>query len=1138
VGYEFQGFSRRVVDIGAWLQTLGLERYERAFREHDIDEDVLRALTADDLIALGVASIGHRRKILAAVSDLVARPDHGSAPPDGSSQVAPSGLDKARSVEAERRQLTVMFVDLVGSTALSVRLDPEEMSELLSAYRTAVASEVERFEGHVAKYMGDGVVAYFGWPQAHEDDAERAIRAGLALTERVARLAAPVGEPLSARVGIATGLVVVGDVAGEGTAREEVVTGETPNLAARLQELAGTGGVVIGRATRRLLGDMFELDDLGSWHLKGFPEPLAVWRVTRESPAKGRFRALHGEVLTPLVGREHELMLLFECWARAKDGDGRVVLLGGEPGIGKSRIAQAFSERLRDEAVTVLCYFCSLRHRNSALQPVLEQLGRAAGFVAGDPPEAKLAKLKTLFGEHARDVAEAVAVHAPLFSVPVGEHHAALDLVPERRRRRSLEILVERLEGLAAHQPVLVVLEDAHWIDPTTRELFDLVVERIRRLPVLLLVTFRPEFGVPWAGRGHVTQLLLDRLGRHEAAAMVERLSEGKGLPTEVLEQIITRADGVPLFVEELTKAVLESGQLHDAGDHYELIGPMAALAIPASLHDSLMARLDRLGAAKEIAQIGAVIGREFSHALLAAIAERPAPELDDALSLLLRSELIFRRGTPPDVVYEFKHALVHDAAYASLLLRRRQELHERIGRRLEERFADTATTRPELLAHHFAAAGRAAEAVPYALRAGRAAAARYSNTEARARFEQARDLAQALPPSETASRARIEAALELAGVAQNRGHYERDLESLEQAHALAEAIGDQRRSCRIEYWIGRISYVFGRFDQAVAFAGRALASAEALGGADFDTADPADLLGRVHCLRGEPREAITYAARSVEQMRRLGNRIEEAAMSGVLAFAYGMHGEFDRAFETAGHGVELARRIEHLPTQAAAVFFSGVVRGWHGDLDVALPQFDEALALCEKSGDLFRKYLAHGWRGQALLLAGRLGAAGSDLDLCLGLGEKIGTTFHRGAFQAFRAKLHLLDGRLDEALRDTSEALGSATETARAWSRSIALTVHAEVLASVQPPAVGRAMQEIDTAIGIQEAHECFFDLAWTRLAQSRILTVQGAPDRAADACRHAERSFAAMGVALGTEQARAALETLSTPDEPLPIA
>jgi class 3 adenylate cyclase/tetratricopeptide (TPR) repeat protein len=1110
--------------VNEWLEEIGLGRYAESFAEHQIDFDVLADLTETDLAQLGIP-LGDRKRLMRAIAKLAVAGTP-SAAPEPSKPVQPSPAGR----EAERRQLTVMFCDMVGSTALSARMDPEDLHEVIRRYQQTCAEVIGRFDGHIGHYVGDGILVYFGFPRAHEDDPRRAVAAGLAIVEAVQALNAEVVQPgveIAVRVGINTGLVVAGDI-GTGEFRDEMaVVGETPNVAARLQELAEPGTVVVGESTCRLVEGLFVFEALGAKVVKGIDKPVAVFRVREASGARSRFEATAWRGLTPLVGRDQELNLLLSRWMDAAGGDGQVVLLTGESGIGKSRLIQAFRERVRSESVTVLRYFCSPFYVHSALHPVLDQLERAAHLKKSDPPEVKLDKLEALLSQGTSQVARAAALLAPLLSIPTGERYPQLDIAPERKKTLALEALLEQLAGLAT-RPVLVILEDAHWIDPTSAELFQLIIQRIQRMPVMAVIAYRPGFTPPWTGFPHLTSLSLAHLSHRQTAALVEKVARGRKLPPEVLEHIVTRTDGVPLYAEELTKTLLDSGALELHGDSFSLTRPLPSLSIPESLHDSLMARLDRLSEVKDVAHLASTLGRVFSHDLLAAVSTLDEATLRHALEQLVEAELIYRRGKPPDAIYEFKHALVQDAAYNSLLRSKRLQFHKRIGETLESRFPETVATKPELLAHHFREAGLPAKAFPYAMRAGEAAAARYAPTEARARFQEALDLAHSLPPSENASRAQIEASLKLASVAQNRIHYEADLQNLEHARTLAEGLNDRDSLCHIQYWIGRISYVFGRFDQAVDFAGKALLIAEGLGADDKFTADPVNLLGRIHCLRGEPREAIAHAARNVQQMRRLGNRIEEAAMSGVLAFAYGMHGEFAAAFEAAAHGIKLGRQIEHLPTQAACVFFSGVVRGWHGDLEFAVPQFDEALALCDRSGDVFRKYLAHGWRGQAYLMAGQRQAAAADLKQCLELGDQIGTTFHRGAFQAFRAKLHLQNGEVGQALRDSAQALEVASETAQAWSRSIALRIHAETLLALEPPRIEQAEEEVRAAIDIQARRECAFDLAWSQVALGAVCVAKGERERAVEAYNLAGRMFEHMGVGPGERRVKATLASL----------
>jgi class 3 adenylate cyclase/predicted ATPase len=720
------------MDVSTWLRELGLEDYAQAFQANDIDAEVLPRLTADDLIALGITSIGNRRKLLDAIAAL----DRGRAA--ASSELIAAAT---RPLEAERRQLTVLFCDLVGSTELAARLDPEDLREVMRAYQVACANVVCGFEGHVARFLGDGVLAYFGWPRAHEDDPERAVRAGLQLVQDVARLKPRAGVRLQARAGVATGHVVVGDLSSEGISDKDAVSGDAPNLAARLQAIAAPGSVVISQATRRLVGGLFELTDLGPQRLKGFAEPLSAWQVEGQVRAAGRFEARQTMGLTPLVGREEEIALLLRRWEQARDGEGQVVLLSGEPGIGKSRIVRELLARLGGEPRVHLLYQCSPYHTNSAFHPIVAQLERAAGVAPGDDREVTLAKLEGLLGQAVERPDEAVPLLAALLGLPMGGRYPTLNLSPERQKERTLEVLTDQLAGLAHDRPVLELYEDVHWVDPSTRELLDLLVARVRALPVLVVLTYRPEFSPPWSGQAHITYLPLSRLGRQHGAAMVGRVTGGKALPADVLEQIVARTDGVPLFVEELTKTVLESGLLTDAGDRYEIAAPLPALAIPATLHDSLMARLDRLGPVKELAQTAAVIGREFSHALVAAVADRPEQELQTALDRLVSSELVFRRGVSHEATYSFKHALVQDAAYQSLLKSRRRQLHARIARVLEERFPEAAEMEPELLAHHCTEAGFTQQAVDYWHKAGQVAIARSAHAEAIAHLTRGLDL-------------------------------------------------------------------------------------------------------------------------------------------------------------------------------------------------------------------------------------------------------------------------------------------------------------------------------------------------------------------------------------------------------------
>jgi class 3 adenylate cyclase len=613
------------MDIAAWLRGLGLEEYEPAFRDNRVDAEVLPDLTEAHLASLGLP-LGPRLKLLKAIAALHegAMPARAPAPPS-EAPLPPATLPSA----AERRQLTVLFCDLVGSTALSRRLDPEDLRAVIGTYHRCAAGVIERTGGFVAKYMGDGVLAYFGYPRADEHDAERAVRAGLALVEAVSGLDAAAGVPLQVRVGIATGLVVVGDLIGEGEAQERGVVGETPNLAARLQTLAAPGTVVIAPSTQRLTGGLFEYEDLGAVELKGLDGPVRAARVLHESAAEGRFDAVRSGRLTGFVGREHELGLLMERWELAQGGEGQVVLVSGEPGIGKSRILSELRERLERKGALSLRLHCSPYFVNSAFYPIIDNLERALRFARDDTAEKKLDKLEALLvGQYGRP-REDLRFIAAMLSIPYEERYGAVAMTPQKFKDETLRALADTIEAVARLQPTVELFEDLHWADPTTLEVIDLLVHRVRNLPLLVVITHRPEFSSRWAHYGHVAALTLTKLTRPQAAAMVSRLGGGKALPADLLDQILDKTDGVPLFVEELTRSILESGDLTDAGDRWEYAGHAGSLAIPLTLRDSLMARLDRFTPVKEIAQIGAAIGREFSYELIAAVAPQSGAALD-----------------------------------------------------------------------------------------------------------------------------------------------------------------------------------------------------------------------------------------------------------------------------------------------------------------------------------------------------------------------------------------------------------------------------------------------------------------------------------------------------------------------------
>jgi class 3 adenylate cyclase len=713
--------------LAEWLTSIGLEEYAQRFSENAIDLSVVRDLTEHDLKELGVL-LGHRRKMLRAIAELnPAVPAHDKIP------TKPIARE-----EGERRHLTVMFCDLVGSTALSARLDPEDMWRVIASYRACIGEVIGRFQGMIARYTSDGVLAYFGYPRAQEDEVEQAVRAALALVEAVANLRTDADAVLQARVGIATGTVVVNELLIDHTPAEHSVVGETPNLAARLQALADPGTVLICPNTHRLTGELFNYRYLGPLALKGWAEPMPVWQVLGTSGVQSRSEVMHRSKLPPLYEREEEI----------------------EPGIGKSHIARALDERLHDEPHITLRYFCSAHHTNSALFPFVNQLERAAGFERSDPPPEKLAKLDNLVAQSTANP-EYVALLANLLALPPSDSYRLVELSPQKRKEKTLAALSAQLEGLAARKPVFIIFEDAQWIDPTSLELVAASVERVQQLRVLLLITARPEFTPPWPSYSHVTTILLTHLSRRDGAALIERVTGGKALPKEVMDEILARTDGVPLFIEELTKTVLESGLLQE---RYKQLCSRASAAGSGDPNNvaRIVERLDRLASVREVAQIGAVAGRDFHYELLNAVAGLLRDKLEGALSELVQSELIFRRGEIPHAVYSFKHALVRDAAYASLPIRRRGDLHAAIANALEQQFPEIVQTQPETLAHHLTEAGLLDRAIGYWLQAGKNAALRSANVEAIAHLRRGIEVVAHLPEGEGKSRSELDVLLVL----------------------------------------------------------------------------------------------------------------------------------------------------------------------------------------------------------------------------------------------------------------------------------------------------------------------------------------------------------------------------------------
>ena len=929
------------MDIGIWLRSLGLGRYEAAFRDNSVGPDILPDLTSDDLEKLGV-TLGDRKRLLKTIARVCAT--------ETAAQLASRSSRPSSTDAAERRQLTVMFCDLVGSTALSKRLDPEDMREVIRVYQDACSGAIARYDGFVAKFMGDGILAYFGFPRAHEDDAARAVHAGLETADVVAGLETRAREKLLVRIGVATGLVVVGDLVGHGSAQEQAVVGDTPNLAARLQTLAEGGGVVVGAATRRLLGDRFRLRDLGKHAVKGLAEPVQAWVALGVSESDGRFEAAHPARLTGIVGRESECADLIAHQRRAWRGEGQTVLISGEAGIGKSHLSAWLAEQVADTPQTRLRYHCSPYHRDSALYPFVQQIERAAGISPQEKPEIKLDKLAEELGLAADRMNEVAPLIASMLSIPPGNRYPALNLSPAQQRRQTFSALLDHIKGLAQQKPLLILFEDAHWADATSLEMLDLMIARVRQLPALLLITFRPEFEAPWKGLPNVATIALGRFERAEAETLIERVAGGRKLPAEVLAQIVAKTDGVPLFVEELTKNVIESGLLIEEAERYRLDGPLPPLAIPSTLQDSLMARLDRLVAVKEIAQIGAAIAREFSYSLLHAVVGSDEASLKSALAQLEESQLVFRDGAPPEARYSFKHALVQDTAYESLLRSRRQILHRRIAETLCEKFAGVVEAQPELVAHHFTQAGLSEPAIEYWGKAGDLALRRSAFKEAIAHLGKAIEMTEALAGAGETGKTggqllRLQVSYGNAMIAAHGHGAPETLAAFTRAHQLGASAADVYTRLSIDYgqWAG--SYVHGELTAMFEPAQALLRDVQSRPGSP-EAGVAHRVNGVTRWFAGDYSEARSHLEQALaifdpERDRDLAFRFgQDVGVSAMvyLAIVLWPLGEVDRARELVDAAATRIAKLGHLATSTYGLMHSAMFEIIGRNIDRAAP--------------------------------------------------------------------------------------------------------------------------------------------------------------------------------------------------------
>jgi DNA-binding winged helix-turn-helix (wHTH) protein/predicted ATPase len=1079
----------------------------------------------------GIRFIGEVRE----ADDEPQPPRAGTSPSGAASHVAPW-------VEAERRQLTVMSCDFAGVRELATRLDPEELRSVIGACQACCAQLAAHWDGTVAQFAEGGATIQFSYPQAHEDDAERAVRAGLDLLARIARLETGRANSLFARIGIATGLVVVGGHAA-GEAPEDVAVGEAPMLAAALRSVAPLGGVMIAASTKSLLGELFEYEAVGPFAIDGFPNPIAAWRVTSPTEIESRFEALRASNLTALVGREEESELLQRRWSRAKSGAGQVVLLSGEAGIGKSRLAAVLQEHLAAEPHTRLRYFCSPQHTDSALYPIICQMERAARLERDDTPQMKLDKLAALLAKTSTSIEDAALI-AEMLSLPNDGRYPAHELTPEQRRQGTLEALTLQMQALARQNPVLMIFEDAHWTDPTSLEAFGRVVDRIVALRMLLIVTFRPEFEPPWVGRPHVTALTINRLTASEVDAMIDRVVGNRLVPVSVRPDIIARSDGIPLFVEEMTKAVLEAEGERGA-QRVAAAVPSPTLAVPASLHASLMARLDRLGPAKGVAQIGAAIGREFSHTLLAAVVRQPEAELRSALDRLIAAGLLFRRGAPPHAAYLFKHALVQDAAYGTLLREPRRALHARIAEILERQFAEIAENQPELVARHCTEAGLIEKAVALWGRAGQRSLERSALVEAIEQLTQAIDLIVTLPAKPTLRQQHIELQvalisplLHVKGYATPEAKAAADRARLliDQAEALGEPLKDPLLLFSVLFSLFIINFNAFDGDAMRKLAPQFLALAERQGGTAAITIGHS-IMGVCLTFTGDLVEGQAHFDRALalydpEAHRPLATRFSVDSKVRTLGFrspASWFLGYPETALADSEHALEYAREIGQAGNVMFILYWACITETLCGNYASGESLSDELITLAGQKGSLFWNAMGVSVRGCIFALAGRAADSAQVITSGLTAYRSLGTTLMVPFYSLCLATAHADLRQFDDSSRCIEEAI-TAVGIANKWFEAEVHRTAGEIALKLPGLDAAKAQAYFERALAIARSQQTRSWELRAAMSLARLWRDRGRRDEARDLLAPIYGWFSQGFDTLDLMQAKALLEELAS--------
>lgn len=1073
--------------IAQWLDRLGLGQYAQGFAENSIDFDLLTDLSEDDFKELGL-NIGERRRLQRAIHELFsseADPGPATEPPARPETLAASHPD------AERRQLTVLFCDLVGSTALAARLDPEDMRDLLRGYQEACAGVIARYDGYIAKFMGDGVYTYFGWPRAHEDDAERAINAGLGIVEAVKALE----RDLHVRIGIATGTVAVGDIVGAGASEEANVVGEAPNLAARLQAIAQPDTVVISASTHALVTGLFETLDLGPQALKGFDSMIGAWSVMRPRHTESRFEATRGERLTELVGRDEEMEILMRRWSRAKAGEGQVVLISGEAGIGKSRLVHALRESIADEAAEVRLAQCSPHHINSALFPFYQQISQLMEVTPEDGNAERLSKLEKWIVAGGQSPERIAPLIGPALGIDTAQRYPALEVSASRQKELLLEGFIERLKRLATGRPVLFAIEDAHWIDPTSLELLGSQIEQCRgAASVLFVITYRPEFAAPWVGQPQTTLIAMNRLTPAQCIELARSVTIGGALPEDVMGQIAKRTDGVPLFVEELTKSIVEAGA--EAGRYDAMV--------PYSLQETLGARLDRLGEVRELAQIGATIGRSFGYRLLSRVSRMPDDALGRSLDRLIDSGLVFAHGTPPEATYTFKHALVQDSAYGAMLRRRRIELHERIAEELEAHFPETVANDAELVAHHWAEAGYVEKAVAYTLKASEISIGRANYSEGIAQLDNGLAIVATLPEGQLRDTLELDlqVAMSWAFRMLRAPAHPRNEEILQRGYELCKKVGSSKQLAQILFGLALMHTWRGDLKEAREEAQSVVEIADA----NTDR----DQVVIAHSVLGQ---TLWHMAQNVEAREHF-DRVDEIYDPQIdlgQPYTVGLfhtrdhaaHTRFcigrpDQALAYAEKAMALARSVEHKQLIQLGLFHLMAVHMWRGEAEELIPLADEGIEISHEVGNpvvACAGNVLKTW-GQAQL--GRISDGSARMAEALDQWEEIGFGVWTPAFVAQLAELHLMEGHVEEALGRVNDSLARIAESGERQFESILLSLRGDALlaAGSAPDAETCYQKGIDVARA--QSAKAWELRAVTRLAH--LWNSQGKPRQARD--------------------------------------